>query len=228
MSQPPCAAMFDFSQPDQRRPATLSQQPMPRIGGAVVRKGQPSTRERVNKALQEGCDCKLMAAPTATLRRRMIQGGVNIWLQCDGCGRALSNAMPRADHFDADRYPEWDEELPRAYAAAQQAFWSEQRQAIPSPELRREQRIQDHLAKSLEYETFLRTSPEWAAVRKKVLERSRGWCEACLGQSAGYVHHLTYQHGKIPPAWALRAVCRTCHERLHTAGDDWCDPGMDR
>jgi hypothetical protein len=52
------------------------------------------------------------------------------------------------------------------------------------------------------------------------MERAGGACEACLDAPAQQVHHLTYDFGKLPPAWELRAVCRGCHERLHAG---WCD-----
>ncbi len=58
-------------------------------------------------------------------------------------------------------------------------------------------------------------SPQWRALRSKVLSRARGLCEACLEASAAEVHHLTYEHYGHELAWELRAVCVSCHERVH-------------
>lgn len=212
--------MFDFDLSYQRRAAELA-------GGWPYI--APASRDRVKVALAEGCDCKLAITPIASLKRRMVQGGVSIWLQCDGCGRALGSAMSRRDHPSADKYPPWDEELARQYQAAEQAYYHERKATIPTPEQRREQYIRDYQDKSRAYDEFLRTSPDWRRLIEKVRWRCRGFCEACMSQTAELiVHHLTYSHGKIPPAWELRAVCRHCHERMHTAGDDWCDMGMER
>ena len=47
------------------------------------------------------------------------------------------------------------------------------------------------------------------------MARADNLCEACLARPASDVHHLTYDLGRLPPAWELRAVCRACHDRLH-------------
>ena len=77
-----------------------------------------------------------------------------------------------------------------------------------------------------DYREWCRTSQEWDHIKSRVLWRSAGVCEACLDNDADTVHHLTYDHGKIPPAWELKAVCQTCHVRLHDGDDEWCVLGM--
>jgi 5-methylcytosine-specific restriction endonuclease McrA len=78
------------------------------------------------------------------------------------------------------------------------------------------------------YAEWAANSSEWAALRLKVLLRARSRCEACGEARAVHVHHLTYKYGRLPPIWCLKAVCSTCHARLHGVGDAWCGPGMER
>jgi hypothetical protein len=76
---------------------------------------------------------------------------------------------------------------------------------------------------SSDYATWCATSAEWAAIRRRVFARSKGWCEACGIARATATHHLTYRFGRSPPLWCLRAVCSDCHDRLHNPASDWCD-----
>jgi 5-methylcytosine-specific restriction endonuclease McrA len=105
---------------------------------------------------------------------------------------------------------------------------------VPSPE--ECQRILDHWAKvrptlaAVEpekkpswwnrYNAYL-SSPEWEARRQKVLARS-SICECCGEAKATQVHHLSYSRVGQEPLWDLRAVCRECHEILHSdRGDNY-------
>ena len=181
-------------------------------------------RERINAALAAGCSCVHDGARTASLRRRQIRGSTTVWLQCDACGHSVGNAMSVKMHPHADEYPMWDEGLVEAYDAQVESW----RQSLPSSEDRAAQREEAYRQRASDYAQWLRNSPEWSEIKKRILWRSRGYCEACLSANATVVHHLTYEFGKIPPAWHLRAVCDGCHERLHNADDEWCDYGMAR
>ena len=64
------------------------------------------------------------------------------------------------------------------------------------------------------YAAFLQ-SPEWKAKREAVLKRSLYQCEECLTAPAEEVHHTTYVYGTDAPLFALRALCRACHARIH-------------
>lgn len=57
-------------------------------------------------------------------------------------------------------------------------------------------------------------SPEWSDKRQKVLQRAQGLCEACLGEDATEVHHLTYDHVFDEPLFDLVAVCGRCHRNI--------------
>lgn len=183
-----------------------------------------SSRNRIARALLDGCWC---GAKKARVVRRPIHGGaVVVTIQCRGCGRALGGNMPNADHPGRATYAAWDESLvaaanaqERADIDARQAEWvARQRET----EAERERRIEERQ----DYHDWCRRSPEWHALSNKVMWRSRRTCEACLAAPAETVHHLTYDYGKLPPAWHLRAVCHGCHDRLHADkrgnADEWC------
>jgi hypothetical protein len=206
---------FDFSVHPGKRSQLLST-PMPRMESAM--------RVRVTALLTEGCDCNPLEVATATLKRRIIGGNVTVSLQCDACGRALGSAMSRKAHFNFQDYPPWDAALHEAYSELQRAYYENIRKQRES----QFPTFPDYAERSAEYAEWCRTSPEWAETVKKIAWRSRGHCEACLSAPSEVVHHLTYEFGKLPPAWHLKAVCRRCHERMHSADDDWCDVGMAR
>ena len=60
------------------------------------------------------------------------------------------------------------------------------------------------------YADFLRTR-EWRTARALVLKRANGICEACLIREATEVHHETYDYGRLPPLYMLKAICKECH-----------------
>jgi hypothetical protein len=64
------------------------------------------------------------------------------------------------------------------------------------------------------YEQHLQ-SPEWKAMRAKVMERAGGVCEGCRERSAVHVHHLTYAHAGKELAFELVALCDGCHAKAH-------------
>src|SRR5579859_3255756 len=189
----------------------------------------PPMKERVMALLADGCPHARWSgacqSETATLRRRMIRAAVTVSLQCDGCGASLGGALARAEHYYWQDYSLWDEDLVRRHrehrdqisAAYQQRLSRAREDAELASERRR-----------IEYAEWCRTSPEWRLAKERTFWRSRGFCEACLAEKAATVHHLTYDLGKLPPFWELRAVCRDCHDRLHDPDDEWCLPGMGR
>lgn len=181
---------------------------------------QPAMRDRIKQVLAAGCYCAHGDERTATL---VLRNG-SVWLQCDACGSSVGTAMKRAEHAAAAQYPMWRADLVERYEQARSAHFS----ALPSVEDQRRAREQDYIKRSISYEKWCRSSPEWVEIKKCIFWRSRGHCEACLQGNAEVVHHITYEFGRLPPAWHLRAVCVACHERLHSEGDEWCGYGMAR
>ena len=78
---------------------------------------------------------------------------------------------------------------------------------------REEARSEENRAWQAWYQTYLR-SPAWAVLRVKVMQRAGGTCEGCLVTTATEVHHTTYEHVGAELLWELRAICRSCHERV--------------
>jgi hypothetical protein len=188
----------------KRIPATLAT-PTPRMIQTAL--------TRLNLDLDRGCKAYCCDGSIATLTRRIIAGNVTIHLQCNTCGRSMAS-YKRAEHFNWQSYPEWNEAIREAFQfnmdeleRARNAEWESRRDEVRTA-----------------YSDWLRTNPEWQKLRSRVAHRADYRCEACLVGQAVDIHHETYAMGKLPPAWALRAVCRDCHRRLH---DGWReeDPG---
>ena len=78
-------------------------------------------------------------------------------------------------------------------------------------------RLNTEEARRAAYEEYM-NSPQWEALRLRVLTRARGICECCLISPAVQVHHLTYEHFMHEYAWELRAVCMPCHQAIHADG----------
>ncbi len=68
--------------------------------------------------------------------------------------------------------------------------------------------------RQLSYQEYLK-SPEWQALRLKVLQRDGFRCQGCLAQPAAEVHHTTYRHARSEFCFELVSLCRDCHRRLH-------------
>lgn len=182
-----------------------------------------ATKERVALVLAVACDGYLCAQgdepPTYSFRKRLTASGVvTVHIQCDGCGRSRSGALKRADFAHWQDFPLWDDELPERHRSRIEEFHDASRSARAAEAQGAGEKAFEELARRREnYREWLAISPEWKALRERVLYRSARLCEACLNANARDVHHLTYRLGRLPPAWELRAVCRPCHDRLH----DW-------
>ena len=65
------------------------------------------------------------------------------------------------------------------------------------------------------YHDYL-NSAAWAQKRELVHERAEYTCELCHSAVSFQVHHLSYANVGNEPLEDLQAVCRGCHEALHT------------
>lgn len=165
----------------------------------------PEFRNRLELALERdacGYGCQ---ATLASLRRRRVSSYYTVQLQCTGCGRGVGSALPKLGCFDSEVLDHWDEEL----AADWTASWLGR--AAESAATRQTQ-LED---RRIDYREWLRISPEWKALRGKVLKRANWVCEGCLEADARDVHHETYAMGRLPPAMYLHALCRPCHDLMH-------------
>lgn len=69
--------------------------------------------------------------------------------------------------------------------------------------------------RSPEYTAYI-LSPKWKARRVQAIARAGGCCEMCGDCDAPLdVHHLTYRHFKHESLDELKAVCRSCHQKIH-------------
>jgi hypothetical protein len=135
-------------------------------------------------------------------------------IQCVTCGTSGGQPFPKNEHPHWQTYPEFDR-------TRNDRWHAERREAS------RVQREAANAQWQADYSEWLATSPEWARMRKLVMKRANGLCEACLERPAIEVHHQNYDLGKLPPAYYLVAVCRACHERMSTPGDEWGPPILD-
>ena len=144
--------------------------------------------------------------------------------QCDDCGQTASTEATVATHRDAPpcdegKRGERDTALDRAKAASGQ--WGRQQHAM-----RAEAKPYEDAEWWAKYASYLR-SPEWAACRRRVLERDNWRCTAGLPGCNGkgeQVHHreggFSYAYlDKIgqTPLFLLASVCIPCHCLLTTA-----------
>jgi 5-methylcytosine-specific restriction endonuclease McrA len=58
-------------------------------------------------------------------------------------------------------------------------------------------------------------SPRWRNMRRLVMERAGGICEACRLHDARHVHHKTYKRLGKERLKDLLAVCPACHMEIH-------------
>lgn len=210
---------FNFSYDAKSYPRTLA-------GEYAI---TPGGWSKVQDVLSKGCSC-VEAEHTASLRRRTVGKATCVYLQCDGCGSALgSGAFSRNEHPNWESYPWWRADLKEEFSVAKQAYWDNLRKQRAEEFWQRDEaRRAAFETRRAEYAEWLQSSPEWKEIRDLVMWRSRQRCEACLSATATVVHHLTYEFGKLPPAWQLKAVCDTCHDRLHDGEDEWCGQSMAR
>jgi hypothetical protein len=177
----------------------------------------PDARARVEKHLTEGCD--RCSGTSATLTLRAVTGLSRPELQCDSCGRSLSGALKKADHYEVYQYPAFDIDKMNRFFVDRGVDRLESREGFHA------QVAYAGADRQADYAQRLATDPSWHELRLRVMRRAGNVCEACLSSRAEHVHHLTYRFGVLPPAWMLRAVCRACHERLHAdkygRDDEW-------
>lgn len=146
-------------------------------------------------------------------RRTLSNGSTQYVSQCARCGRAVGTAIAakvlRAKGVCLDNLPEFDEDKP--------VLWNENSN-------REKRRIlgEDHETAKEELDEFwgwyreYLDSPKWQEKRKKVLKRANGTCEGCGDTEATEVHHLTYEHRGDEFLFELVALCKSCHEKVHS------------
>jgi len=155
-----------------------------------------------------GIPCRTCETHQWRLSKWLRGSGWSVDIQCVTCGLSGGQPFPKNEHPNWQGYPIFDK--------TQNDRWHAER-----IEARRLEHEAESAQRSIEYADWIATSPEWAQMRERVMKRAKGLCQACLERAATEVHHQTYDLGKLPPAYYLVAVCRACHERFGTPGDEW-------
>ena len=144
---------------------------------------------------------------TEARKMRTNGGGIQVRDQCLVCGVSRGNALKQSD-FKMDDLPWWDDDLKEEYRHQEEQEREYARREAVSLN-------QHHEALWWrEYNEYLRT-PQWRALRQRVIRRDGGRCQGCGEQEAVDVHHKTYAHVGAEFMFELESVCRDCHKRLH-------------
>ena len=65
------------------------------------------------------------------------------------------------------------------------------------------------------YQEYLK-SPEWIAKKAQVIERDKNICQGCLKNKPYTAHHLKYYPNFDEPLFYLVAICKECHDKIHS------------
>jgi hypothetical protein len=146
--------------------------------------------------------------PERALRRIRVSGGaIQVKDECQECGKPIG--LAKAQGPETANLPFGDPEIAKAYAA--------KRRAIHLEILRKHRLLQQNRNSDWwkAYKVYL-LSPEWAAKRRKILERAKGACEGCGNPAASMdVHHISYANRFDEFLFELVALCPRCHLRAH-------------
>lgn len=140
-------------------------------------------------------------------RKRKTNGAAMYVRQCQECGQNASNQIAAVEAM-REGFTPWDEELAETGRTLRSAQYERDRHTRELESLLRQQEW------SQKYNAHL-ISQKWQKLRKLVFKRSDGFCEGCGVRKAIQVHHVSYDHMGDEFLWELRAVCLTCHERIH-------------
>lgn len=138
------------------------------------------------------------------MRYKMCSNGTkHLCIQCLICGARTTgtNWLPQ-EGVDMSSVKPLDESLEREY--------TKKTASERNAKLKEEKRL-----RHLEYERYIRESPDWWSIRERVMRRDNHWCQACFEKTATEVHHTTYANLYQEILWELKAVCSECHRKIH-------------
>ena len=177
----------------------------------------------MNANEQQSANAKLLCAHEATeykIRRDSLNRPL-ITLQCNNCGKSISNfvSAKKFSKQEIEAMPEWNRDLEVSWKAKIKAKSGERHlelreQRALQKELQREQYIRQQAEKQSAYANYIK-SAKWQELRRKVIARANGICEGCGKQPATEAHHLTYKRFGNEMLFDLVAVCKDCHQIIH-------------
>lgn len=133
-------------------------------------------------------------------------GAVCVREQCMQCGTSMRE-VPKIGH-NVESLPEWDKSLSERWYLAKK---NRRDNLFAQAQQENSQQWWS------QYSQYLR-SQHWFDLRKRVLERDHGLCQACLKNKAVQVHHISYslydQLGRSA-GFELVSICYQCHKAIH-------------
>ncbi len=133
--------------------------------------------------------------------RKITSNGVKVLRQqCNNCGLEVSNGLKNNMVENIDLLKSYNPDLNYMNFTYRKEF---------SHQLKVEKN-NDAFQK---YNFYLQ-SDQWKLKRKKVLERDKNVCQACLTNKAEEVHHLTYDNIFDEFLFELVSVCKNCHNEI--------------
>jgi 5-methylcytosine-specific restriction endonuclease McrA len=140
--------------------------------------------------------------------------------QCLRCGSKVGAYQPSSSYSKAEQQnlPIWDRELEKSYSSGKYKEMARLWQAEQDKEKADWRR---------RYEAHLQ-SAKWKALREKVIERAKGYCEGCGHNKATQAHHLSYERMGEEMLFDLVAVCDDCHLRIHLKEEPQCEADPDK
>ena len=136
------------------------------------------------------------------VKKKSINGNYLLRKQCKNCGESQSNGLKNNLVSNILELPDFDENLYKI----KEEYWRE---------FYHKKEVKKNQEKWNEYQSYLQ-SDKWLLKRKKVLERDKHLCQACLTNKANQVHHLTYQNIYDEPLFELISVCPRCHDKIES------------
>ena len=143
--------------------------------------------------------------------KRDTKGVIRLREQCPDCGKAVSGELRHSvlNGVAPESVPPWD------YVAEQQFLDIYLSLSSAVSRIINQERSDEWWT---QYGNYL-ASPEWHAIRRKIIDASRGICEYCRTSPAVQVHHKTYDRVGQERMEDLSAVCLKCHQQLHSSSE---------
>jgi len=160
--------------------------------------------EARNKVYKER-DCQHENTPL--VERIISDGRVQHVHQCSACGKQDGSPVKQ----------EVDVSLPNFESKLSSIYEEETRNLVlKCDQFYARRQIKSEKILSEDYHKYLK-SDAWNVKRQLVLAREDDICEGCRLEKATDVHHKTYQNFMDEFLFELVALCRTCHERIPNA-----------
>lgn len=149
---------------------------------------------------------------TRLAKRTYANGATHFGRQCLACGDWIPTKKPSV--LESLKAVDFDPAIKEKHQASVTAYYEQQR-------AEHERQLEKESAEWwAAYNDYMR-SARWADKRRRVLDRDKEMCQACLKRKASQVHHKTYEHCQneqgefgYEPLFELESICTICHDAL--------------